>query len=153
LTVGVFAGREERTDDLVGGTVGISVPLFNRQQGRVAATRAARERLAYEKEALRLTIEQEVTTALAKLQAARTAAAQLQDQVVGTLADNVDLLQRSFVAGRIGATDVVTLRREFAASRSEYVEALADTWLARLEVELATGCAEPQKIRPGKEQP
>jgi cobalt-zinc-cadmium efflux system outer membrane protein len=153
LTVAAFAEREERSDDLIGATVSLSVPLFNRGQGRIAESRASRTRLAYEREALGLAVEKEVTTALARLRAARNAAHQLEDQVVGTLEDNVDLLQRSFAAGRIGAAEVLTLRREFVAARQEYVETLADAWRARLELELATGCIAPPQLRAAKEQP
>ena len=69
----------------------------------------------------------------------RTSAEHLREQVLGTLDESVELLQRSFTAGRIGATEVVTLRREFVASRRETVEALAEAWLARIELDLAVG--------------
>ncbi len=153
LVVGGFLQQEEATDDIFGATVGISLPLFNRGRGRIAESRASRERLRYERDAVRLAIEQEVVTALNNLRAARAAAEYLRDQVLGTLEENVDLLQRSFAAGRIGATEVVTLRREFVASRREYVEALADAWLARVELDLATGHVTPPQTPTGKDLP
>ncbi len=139
LIVGGFAQREDGTDDIFGATLGISLPLFNRNQGAIAESRATRQRVRHEHEALRLLVEREVVTALNDLRAARQAAEFLHDQVLTTLEENVDLLQRSFTAGRIGATEVVTLRREFVASRREYIEALADGWLARIDLDLATG--------------
>lgn len=139
LIVGGFFEREEATDDIFGATISLSVPLFNRNQGRIAESRSTRERLRHERAALRLAVEQEVVTAFNSLQAARAAAEHLRDQVLGTLDENVELLQRSFEAGRIGATEVVTLRREFVAGRREYIEAMADAWLARIELDLAVG--------------
>jgi len=139
LRVGAFLQREESTDDIFGATVGVSLPLFNRNQGRIAGTRAARRRLLHQQKALHLAVEQEVTSAWTNLVAARSAVEHLEEQVLGTLEANVDLLQRSFAAGKIGATEVLTLRREFIASRREYVEALADVWQARLDLDLATG--------------
>lgn len=139
LVVGSFFQQEEATDDIFGATITLSVPLFNRNQGRIAESRATRERLRHERAALRLAIEQEVVAAFNNLQASRAATEHLRDQVLGTLDENVELLQRSFEAGRIGATEVVTLRREFVASRREYIEALADAWLARIELDLAIG--------------
>lgn len=153
LIVGGFLQREEATDDIFGATVGVSLPLFNRNQGRIAESRAIRERLRYERDALHLAVKQEVAAALNNLRAARAAAEYLRDQVLGTLEENVDLLQRSFAAGRIGATEVVTLRREFVASRREYVEALADAWLARVELDLATGRFTPPQTPTGKDLP
>lgn len=152
LLVGAFFQREEASDDIVGATVGISLPLFDRNQGQIAESRAARERLGHQKEALRLGIEREVATAWSRLQAARAAAEHLRDQVLGTLDESVELLQRSFLAGRIGATEVVTLRREFVASRRETVEALAEAWLARVELDLAVGRLSPSGPSAGKER-
>lgn len=139
LVLGGFFRREEATDDIFGATVGISLPLLNRNQGAIAEARAIRERRRHEQESMRLAIRQEVATALSDLRAARAAAEHLRDQVLETLEENVDLLQRSFAAGRIGATDVVTLRRELVAGRREYVEALADAWLARIQLDLSVG--------------
>lgn len=153
LIVGGFLQREEGTDDIFGATVGVSLPLFNRNQGRIAESRAIRERLRYERDALSLAVKQQVVTALNNLRAARAAAEYLRDQVLGTLEENVDLLQRSFTAGRIGATEVVTLRREFVASRREYVEVLADAWLARVDLDLATGRFTPPQTPTGKDLP
>ncbi|MDY7091619.1 MAG: TolC family protein [Acidobacteriota bacterium] len=143
LVVGGFFEQEEETDDIVGVAITLSVPLFNRNQGRIAESRATRERSRYDRAALRLAVEQEVVAAFNSLQAAGAAAEHLRDQVLGTLDENVELLQRSFEAGRIGATEVVTLRREFVASRREYIEALADAWLARIELNLAIGRLSP----------
>ncbi len=151
LVVGSFFQREEATDDIFGATISLSVPLFNRNQGQIAESRATRERLRHEQAALRLAIEQEVVAAFNSLKAARAAAERLRDQVLGTLDENVVLLQRSFEAGRIGATEVVTLRREFVASRREYIEALADAWLARIQLDLAVGRLSLPQTQPAKE--
>ena len=139
LRVGGFYQREEGTDTIFGAALAISLPLFNRNQGAIARTEATVERVSQENAALRLTVRQEVATAHANLRAARAAAEFLRAEVVGTLEENVDLLQRSFAAGKIGATEVVIFRREFVASQREYVEAVADAWLARITLDLATG--------------
>lgn len=151
IVVGAFFQREEITDDILGATISLSVPLFNRNQGRIAESRATRERLLHARDALRLSVEQEVVAAFDALEAARGAAEHLRDQVLGTLDENVDLLQRSFEAGRIGATEVVTLRREFVASRREYLEALTEAWLARIALDLAVGRLSPPQQALGKE--
>jgi cobalt-zinc-cadmium efflux system outer membrane protein len=153
LILGAFVQREEGTDDITGATVGVSLPLFNRNQGPIAESRAVRERLRHEHQALRLAIEQEVLAAVNELRAAQASAEFLRDQVLGTLEENVQLLQRSFAAGRIGATEVVTLRREFVASRQEYIEVLADAWLARIDLDLASGRLALPQISTGKGTP
>ncbi len=139
LTVGGYYEREEGTDRIFGGALAISVPLFHRNRGGIAGAQASLERTRYEKAAFHLTVKQEVATAYANLQAARRAALYLRQQVIGTLDENVTLLQRSFAAGKIGATEVLIFRREFVESQREYVEALADAWLARVTLDVATG--------------
>ncbi len=144
LLVGGFVDREEGTDNIVGVSIGVSLPLFNRNRGAIAAARATRERQRHEHGALRLIIEQEVVDAWNALRAAQAAAGHLHDQVLGTLEDNVELLQRSFAAGRIGAADMVTLRRELVAGQREYVETLTDAWLARIHLQMAVGLVTTQ---------
>ncbi len=139
LTVGGFYQREEGTDSISGAGLAISVPLFNRNQGGIARARATALRVSRQEAAFRLTVRQEVATAYANLRAARAAAEFLRAEVVGTLEENVDLLQRSFAAGKIGAAEMVIFRREFVESQREYLEAVADAWLARVTLDLATG--------------
>ena len=138
LTVGGFARREE-SDDIVGVGLGLSLPLFDRNRGGVAAAQAAHDRQRFAARALRLVVEREVHAAWAELEAARAAADHLEDQVLSTLEDNVQLLQGSFAAGRIGAVELVALRREFVAARREYLDASAEVWLARATLDLAVG--------------
>lgn len=139
LVVGGFYEREEGSDEIVGVTFGVVLPVFDRRQGQVAESLARHEQERWVGEALRLAIRQQVTTAHGRLLAARSAAEQLQEQVLGTFEESIELLQRSLAAGRIGAAEVVTLRREFVAGRRETLEALADAWLARIALDLAVG--------------
>ncbi|MCH9648176.1 MAG: TolC family protein [Deltaproteobacteria bacterium] len=139
LTLGTFFRQEEGTDEILGATLGLSLPIFQRNQGQVARHRAKHQRLRYERDSLSLGIRQEVIGASNDFVAAQAAAEFLQHQVLGTLEENVELMQRSFAAGRIGITEVVTLRREFVATNLEYIEALADLWFARIALDRATG--------------
>ncbi len=139
LNLAGFYEREEGTDRIVGAGLTISVPVLNRHRGRIARAEATLERLRQERIAHDLAVEQEVATAYANLRAARAAVEYLRAQVVGSLDDNVSLLQRSFAAGKIGATEVVIFRREFVESQREYVEAVAAAWQARIALDLATG--------------
>lgn len=153
LTVGGFYEREEGTDRIFGAGLAISVPLFDRNQGGIARTQATLERVSHENAALRLAVQQEVATAYANLRAARAAAEFLRAEVAGTLEENVDLLQRSFAAGKIGATEVVIFRREFVESQREFLEAVADAWLARVTLDLATGRLSPPDFSAQEQQP
>ncbi|MCL4838722.1 MAG: TolC family protein, partial [Thermoanaerobaculia bacterium] len=59
--------------------------------------------------------------------------------VAGTLEENLDLVQRGLAAGKLRGSEVLVFRRELIDSRRELIEAAADAWLARIELDLATG--------------
>lgn len=139
LVVEAFLQREEGSDDIAGVALGIALPIFDRNRGAIARAQAVRDRLGHEQAALRLEVEREVVVAWNELKAARAAATRMRDLVLETLEENVALLQRAFTAGRIGATELVTLRRELVAAQLEHIEVLADAWQARIALDLATG--------------
>jgi cobalt-zinc-cadmium efflux system outer membrane protein len=117
----------------------LRIPLFNRNQGPIAEARAAETRARADGDALDLRIRQEVAVTLARYRAAREASANLEQNVLTTWRDNLDLLQRSFEAGKTGWTEVLVFRREFVDVQREFIETLADAWLAGIELDLAAG--------------
>lgn len=137
LVASAFQGREEGTDDTAGLGLTIGIPLFNRNRGRIAEAEAALQRVAAESATARLAVEREVASAYAISQAASAAAQGLGEQVIGSLEENLGLLQRSMEAGKISRTDVFLLRREFVESQREYVDALGEAWRARVQLDLA----------------
>lgn len=139
LKLGGFYNREDGTDDILGARVAISLPLFNRNQGGVAEARARLDRTAAEEAAGELTVEREVTEAWAAHSSAREAAIRLRRQVIGSLEENLDLLQRALEAGKLGAAEVLLFRREFVEARREYVEAAFEAWSTRIALDLAAG--------------
>ena len=139
LELGVFHEREEGTDDLYGGGVAIALPLFNRNRGGIAEARADAERAGAETALLELAVRREVYAALARYRASRTSAERLGEQVVGGLSDSLELLERSFAAGKIGLAELLVFRGELVASRQEHIEATADAWQARIDLDLAAG--------------
>lgn len=139
LEVEAFYGREDGTDRLLGGELKMRIPLFNRNQGRIAEAQAAHRQTLADTDATRLQVRQEVAASLARYRASHTAAMNLEQQVLGTLQDNLELLQRSFEAGKTGWTDVLVFRREFVDIQRDYIETLTDAWLAGIEFDLASG--------------
>lgn len=138
LRVGAFAEREEGAD-VFGAAVAIPLPLFDRNRGAIAEAEAAADRAAAELAAAELAVGREVASALAHYESAAAAADDLDRLVVGTLEESVDLLRRSLEAGKIGAGEVLLLRRELFEARREAVEAATEALSARAALELAVG--------------
>jgi len=138
LAVEGFYGREEG-DRLVGGEIGIRIPLFNRNRGPIAEARAAERRAAADTEAVRLQVAREVVAARATYDALSEASSELEQGVLGTLEENLVLLQLSFEAGKTGWTEVLVFRREFVDIQRDYIDTLADARLAGIALDLAAG--------------
>ena len=139
LIASAFQEREEGTDDITGAGLTIGIPLFNRNRGRIAEAGAAVERVVAEAALARFAVEREVASAYALYQASRAAARGLGEQVIGSLEENLGLLQRSLEAGKISRTEVFLLRREFVESQREYLDALSQALRARVQLDLAAG--------------
>ena len=104
-----------------------------------------------ETNATTIRVRQEVAASLARYRASHAAAANLKHQVLGTLQENLDLLQRSFEAGKTGWTEVLVFRREFVDIQRDYIATITDAQLAGIELDLASGIA--PIVRPGGAQP
>src|SRR6185436_8767861 len=139
LIASAFQDREGGTEGISGLGLTIAIPLFNRNRGRIDEATAAANRVAAEAAVARLAVEREVASAFATYEAARAAARGLGEQVIGSLKENLALLQRSSEAGKISRTEVFLFRREFVESQREYVDALGQAWRARVELDLAAG--------------
>ena len=124
---------------MVGLTAGITIPLFDRNQGAVAEAAATVDRQARSCRSAELAVRREVTAAYGHYRAAARAVEALRGLVVDTLEESLGLLRKAVEAGELSATDVLLLRRELVDGRREQIEAAGELWLARTELELAVG--------------
>lgn len=138
LRLQAFAAREEG-DDLTGAAVGISLPLFDRNQGGVAEATVERDRARAQVAAAEASVRREVATALVRYRAGLEAVAAFDDLVVSRIDESLDLLDRAFRSGKVGIPEVLLQRRELIEARRHHVEAAESAWRARIELELATG--------------
>jgi cobalt-zinc-cadmium efflux system outer membrane protein len=139
LVLGVARGREEDVEDLTTAAAGLSLPIFQRNQGGIATARAGQEAVAAATDSATLTVRSEVAAAHGRFEAATRALTVFQETVAGTLEENLELVQKSFAAGKLRASEVLVFRREFVDSRRELIEAAAEAWLARIALDLAAG--------------
>lgn len=138
LTASAFTAREEG-DDILGVSIGIPLPFFNRNQGGIARARSHIERADAELATAGLQVRREVAAARALYESAARGYEALDALVVETLEESLELLEESFRAGEIGATEVLVLRRELVDGRREHVEAARDLRITRIDLNLATG--------------
>jgi len=139
LTLRAFGGHEEGTDRILGGGFSIPLPLFNRNQGRIEETRAIVERTHSDLQASKLSIGREIVTAHERYRAGVESAKRLRELVLGTLEQNLSLLQRSFEAGKATWPEVIIIRRSAVEAQRELTAAEAEARRAWVELQLAAG--------------
>jgi cobalt-zinc-cadmium efflux system outer membrane protein len=139
LTVRVFGGQEEGTDRIIGGGLSIPIPFFHRNQGRAEETLASIDRAHAERLAAEISVGRQVVAAHARFQAGLHTAQKLRRLVLGTLEENLGLLQRSFEAGKATWPEVIVIRRTLVDAQRELTVAQAETLRAWTELQLAAG--------------
>jgi cobalt-zinc-cadmium efflux system outer membrane protein len=128
LQLGAIGGEEAGTDDLLGFSIGVTVPLFRRNQGARGEAAARRSAAAAELEAVRRAVQADVEAALARYILARRAERRFAEEVLRAATENVTLTERAFAEGKVGIADVVVLRSTAVAAQLEYLEVLADAY-------------------------
>ncbi len=144
LRVGAV-GEQDRDggNSRVGLSVGLGVPLFNRNQGLVAQRQAEARRAALELAATELRVRTEVTAAANAYRAASDEAAVFEASVLEPARRNMPLLEEAYRAGKVPLTTLLLLRNQLLDAELGYW----DAWLARREalvvLQAATGAIAP----------
>lgn len=126
-------------DNLLAVGLRIPLPLWNRNQGRVASAlareRSAEARLAAAEQATRA----EVASAAERTARLRTLTEKFQVEALGRARRNVELLRRGYAQGLTPISDVVQGQRQLAETSARLAETLGA--LRRAEVDLETAAA------------
>jgi cobalt-zinc-cadmium efflux system outer membrane protein len=145
-TLGTDFEDERRTDEpngltadrLFGFKLSIPLALWNRNQGRVYAQRAAAEQAQQQTEALRLTIRSEIATALSRAFKLREVVRKFSGTVMPTLNQTNDLIRRGYEEGLLAPAQVIQAQQQRATLRSAFLSANTNYLEALVELETAT---------------
>jgi cobalt-zinc-cadmium efflux system outer membrane protein len=123
---------------LTGGAT-VTIPVFNRNQGEIAAARAERAGIVAAHEAARLLADTEIASARAGDQRAQEAV-RVYSGDVGTLArQNFNVVQQSYELGRTTIFEVLAEQRRFLEQERAYTETLRLAYEARTALKRAIG--------------
>jgi len=145
LEVALFTGQEEGTDDLLGFSLGFSVPLFQRRQADVGSAefdRAAAQAVSAATDRL---IRAQVTASGARYTRARAAERRFATDVLRAASENATLASRAFEEGEVSIAEVVVFRTTAVATQLEYLEVLADAYQSWFELAAALD-ARPEEL-------
>ena len=130
----------------VGLALGLSVPLFNRNQGAIAQQRARTEQARLRHRATHLRIRTEVAGAARAYRNASEEASVFQSMVLNPARQNTELLETAYREGKITLTSLLLLRNQLLDAELGYWEA----WLAQREalvlLDTATGALTPDRM-------
>lgn len=126
-------------DKLFGLGVGISLPIFNRNQGARAEASAAVEQARRLREAAELRVRADVRAGYARWAAAQAAVEVFEQGVIDQSARNVQTVRAVYEAGGLTISDVLAERRRYVDAQRELTEALTERAIALAELEAAIG--------------
>ena len=123
---------------VTGGAM-VTVPLWNRQQGNIAAATAARQAAEVRAQAARLSAAAEVSEARVQHDQARRAVTLYQDGVRPLARRNLDAVRETYRLGRATVFDVLAEQRRYLDTERAYTAVLSAAYAARVNLRRATG--------------
>ncbi len=147
-TVGLGFERERQVFDAPIGTrrdsllsLGLTVPLplWNRQQGRIAAAEAELRRSRRSRDALVLRIEEEIRSAEARVRTLRSSVDAYAEDILPEATRSQELFERGYRQGLVGIAELLQAQRQYNEVRALYFELLGDLRQAAIALEAAAG--------------
>ncbi len=123
----------------VAGGATVMLPVFNRNQGQVAAAQAEQSGAEARREAAALAARAEVAAAQARDTQARRAVGLYTGGVRALARQNLEVVRQTFDLGRATVFDVLTEQRRYLEVEQAYTTALREAWEARAALKRALG--------------
>ncbi len=147
-TVGLGFERERQVFDAPIGIkrdsfltfdVTVPLPLWNRQQGRIAAAEAELRRSRRSRDGLVLRIEEEIHAAEARVRTLRSSVDAYAENILPEATRSQELYEQGYRQGLVGIAELLQAQRQYNESRALYFELLGDLRQAAVELEAARG--------------
>lgn len=132
-------------DQLFNAGVGISLPIFNRNQGAKAEATAAIEQATRLRELTELQIRAEVESAAARYRAAEAAIEVFRQGVIERSTQNVRTIRAAYEAGAFTISEFLAARRRLVDAQRELTEAITERAVALIDLQAAV--AEPIELK------
>jgi cobalt-zinc-cadmium efflux system outer membrane protein len=117
----------------------VTVPLFDRNQGKVAAAQTQRSGAEARREAAELAALAEVAAAQARAAQAQQAVSLYTGGIRALARQNLDVVRQTFDLGRATVFEVLAEQRRYLDIEQAYTTALREAWEARADLKRALG--------------
>jgi cobalt-zinc-cadmium efflux system outer membrane protein len=115
--------------------IGVQIPLFNRNQGAVAAAKADEERERLEVEKTRLVLRKRLAGVFQEYQDAVSAAERYRTDMIPSAREAYQLYLKSFEDMAAAYPQVLIAQRSLFEIEEEYVNQLVGAWQASVEID------------------
>ena len=143
--------REAGTDALAFG-LGMAVPIFDRNQGNIAAARHALTRAEQERKVAETGLAADLAAAHSRLTSAHQRALALRAKVIPSVDEAFRVARDGYEQGKFEFLDVLDAQRELVKVRGAFVAALTDYHSAVADIQRITGSSIQEQGNPKKEQ-
>jgi cobalt-zinc-cadmium efflux system outer membrane protein len=116
----------------------IPLPLWNRNQGKIAEAEANVAKTSDEKAAAEADANAELNEAYQTLQRAAEEVRMLRETVLPGAKSAVDQISEGYTTGRFSQLDVLDAQRSYIETRTQYVRALSDFQKAAAQIDALT---------------
>lgn len=138
-----LGARRFREDGATGFVAALALPLGATGAGEAQAARARAERAALDRRAAARALRVEAGNAAAALEGALAAWRELSRTAAPRAGEALALLGAGYRSGRFSYVDLVEGRRAALESRLAVIDAAAEAWRARAELERFAGAGSP----------
>ena len=140
MTISLGVRNDQASDDtaFVGG-FSIPLPISDRNQGEIAAARAALRQASYQRLAARNKALATLAMLYQGLEAADVEVQTLKKQILPAAMQAFEAVDLGYRAGKFGFLEVLDAQRTLFQVRGQYIDALSNYHKARVEVERLIG--------------
>jgi outer membrane protein, heavy metal efflux system len=118
--------------------VTINLPVRNKNQGAIEAAITTAEAVKLRREFAELTVKREVATSYARYQRAARSMEIFRAGVQGQSEANLEVIRQTYELGSKSLLDYITEQRRFIEVENEFIDAVLETYRARVGIERAT---------------
>jgi outer membrane protein, heavy metal efflux system len=119
--------RDNVTDDVIyGAQFGMAIPLFDGNQGNMAAAQAEYARARAELERLTLSLRDELAEVWQRYQIARAEVERFREEIIPSAEENLRLTEEGYRLGELDFLRVLTARQTYFQTNVDYRRSLID---------------------------
>ena len=139
VSIEIRGGIDGDRDAVVEGGVSVPLPLFNRNQARIASAEIRVRQTELQIQAVRNELSLRLTEAYRNFTAGQDRAGVYRDDILPKAQKALDQTTEGYRQGKFSYLDVLDAQRTLAEARIAYAVSLADVNLAGIELEKLTG--------------